>query len=91
MSMTEEILKHQLVDAEGKLSYPDEIKLALFSFAYRSFRESWKRSVFFYLCMENRKYWKPAFGFEYPSNEALEEAMKSSYMDKINRLRAIRQ
>ncbi len=78
-----QILKLPLVKADGKLSYPDEIKLALFSHAYRSFAGDWREQVFFYLCMENQRFWKPVFGFEYESNDAFEQAMKQSYLGKI--------
>jgi len=81
-----QILKMPLVEADGKFSYPEEIKQELFSFAYRSFSEEWKQSVFFYLCMENQRLWKPVFGFEYASNEAFEQAMKTSYCEKIAKL-----
>ena len=73
-----------MVDSDGKQSYPDEIKLALFSHVYNSFPENWKRDVFYYLCMENPRLWKPVFGFEYASNDEFETAMKNAYMDKIN-------
>ncbi len=78
-----QILKMPLADAEGKLSYPDDIKLDLFSHAYGCFPEAWKKSVFFYLCMEHQRFWQPVFGFEWESNNAFEQAMKSAYMAKI--------
>ena len=78
-----QILKLPLVEADGKLSYPDDIKLSLFSTAYNSFSPDWQRDVFFYLCMENQRFWKPVFGFDYPSNQAFEDAMKQSYLRKI--------
>jgi spore photoproduct lyase len=78
------VLQLPLVEADGKLSYPEQIKLELFRFAYQSL-ESWHTQVFFYLCMENPRLWKPVFGLDYPSNDAFEAAMKSSYMDKIRR------
>ena len=78
-----QILKMPLVDADGKLSYPDEIKLSLFSTVYNSFPDSWKEAVFFYLCMENRRFWKPVLGFDYTSNDEFEAAMKSAYFGKI--------
>jgi spore photoproduct lyase len=84
---TSQILKMPLVDSDGKLSYPFETKLELFAHAYQSFLD-WHDRVFFYLCMENHKLWKPVFGFEYKTNHEFEAAMKSSYMDKINRTRA---
>ncbi len=80
------ILQMPLTESDGKLSYPDEIKLALFSHAYESLA-SWKDTVFFYLCMENQRLWRPVLGVEYPSNQAFEEAMKASYLGKIRRTR----
>ncbi|MCG6862389.1 MAG: hypothetical protein LJE70_14100 [Chromatiaceae bacterium] len=78
------VLQMPLSESDGKLSYPDEIKLQLFSHAYRSLA-AWHDRVFFYLCMENNRLWLPVLGFEYPSNQALEEAMKTSYLNKIRR------
>ncbi len=76
------MLQMPLVEADGKLSYPLETKLEMFRHAYGSLK-SWHGRVFFYLCMENNRLWKPVFGYEYPSNEAFEAAMKLSYMEKI--------
>jgi spore photoproduct lyase len=81
------ILQMPFAEADGKLSYPDEIKLEMFSHAYRSLAP-WHGAVFFYLCMENQRLWGPVFGFEYPSNQAFEEAMKASYLEKIRRVGA---
>ena len=78
-----QILKMPLIETQGKLSYPDEIKLELFGHAYQSFSRDWQQKVFFYLCMEHQRFWNPVFGFEYESNEAFERAMKQSYLDKI--------
>ena len=77
-----QILKLPLVEADGKLSYPDDVKLMLFTRAYQSFPRAWKQGVFFYLCMENHRFWKPVFGFEYQSNDEFETAMKRHYMEK---------
>ncbi len=82
-----QILKLPLVEADGKLSYPDPLKLALFTHAWERFAPDWREQVFFYLCMENPRFWKPVFGFEYHSNEAFEAAMKQSYRNKIESLR----
>jgi spore photoproduct lyase len=76
------ILQMPMVEAEGKLSYPEEIKQQMFSFAYRALMP-WHGRVFFYLCMESPRLWQPVFGFDYASNEAFEEAMKGSYQQKI--------
>ncbi|HFD87550.1 MAG TPA: DNA photolyase [Gammaproteobacteria bacterium] len=78
------ILKMPLLDAEGKLSYPDDIKIALFSHAWNCFPESWRQQVFFYLCMEHQRFWEPVFGFNYKDNQAFETAMKKAYLQKIS-------
>jgi spore photoproduct lyase len=80
-----QILKMPMVDANGKQSYPDALKHTLFSHVYDSFPESWKSEVFFYLCMEHRRLWKPVFGYDYASNSELETAMKAAYLGKINK------
>ncbi|MCH8177500.1 MAG: DNA photolyase [Proteobacteria bacterium] len=79
-----QILKMPMVDTAGKQSYPVKIKLSLFSHVYNSFPASWKSDVFFYLCMENHRLWKPVFGYEYASNIEFEAAMKKAYLAKIN-------
>jgi spore photoproduct lyase len=53
----------------------------MFSHAYECFTP-WHGQVFFYLCMENQRLWRPVFGFDYSSNQAFEEAMKASYFAK---------
>ena len=78
-----QILKMPMVDTNGKQSYPDEIKHALFSHVYNSFPQGWKNDVFFYLCMEEQRLWKPVFDYDYASNSEFETAMKEAYMDKI--------
>ena len=79
------ILQMPLENAEGKLSYPFERKLELFSHAYQSF-STWHGKVFFYLCMEDKKLWEPVFGGSYSSNDEFEEGMKRAYMEKIKRI-----
>lgn len=80
------ILQMPMVESDGKLSYPEEIKLEMFSHAYQQLAP-WHDKVFFYLCMENQRLWKPVFGFEYASNDAFELAMKASYLAKIEQHR----
>ena len=80
------VLQMPMVEADGKLSYPDEIKREMFSFAYHTLAP-WHERVFFYLCMENPRLWEPIFGFDYPDNEAFEAAMKASYLEKIEQKR----
>lgn len=77
------ILKMPMVEAAGKLSYPEEIKLEMFSHAYDSFTQQWQNEVFFYLCMEAHNMWQPVFGYHYQSNDDFEQAMKSSYLKTI--------
>jgi spore photoproduct lyase len=80
------ILKMELIESDGKLSYPDELKIEMFSHLSQSFSPSWHRETFFYLCMENRRLWEPVFGYQYDSNEQFEQAMKQSYIEKIKEI-----
>ncbi len=82
-NIASQILKMPFSDAQGKMSYPDDLKTEMFSHAYRCFPQVWKEQVFFYLCMEAQELWKPVFGFSYESNDEFEAAMKKSYLDKI--------
>ena len=82
-----QILKMPLVEAAGKLSYPEEIKMELFRFAYQALRP-WHDRVFFYLCMEHPDLWQKVLGHGYSSNQQFETAMKEHYTAKIARLRA---
>jgi len=77
------ILKMSMIGTAGKLSYPPETKMELFSHAYDSFSQQWHDNVFFYLCMEDHALWKRVFAYEYQSNEEFELAMKSNYLHKI--------
>ncbi len=81
-----QILKMPMVEAAGKLSYPDAIKIEMFSHAYTGLTP-WHDQVFFYLCMESPTLWQPVFGFEYADNGALEQVMKQSYLAKIEQRR----
>lgn len=74
-----------LSDANGKQSYPLEVKKEMFKHAYESFKP-WHKEVYFYLCMEDVSLWKEVFGYEYISNNQMEEFMKMSYMNKIRKL-----
>ncbi len=80
------ILQMPLTECDGKRSYPEEIKLAMFKHAYQSL-QPWHNKVFFYLCMENQRLWQPVFGYEYESNQAFELAMKRAYLEKIESAR----
>ncbi|WP_306529088.1 spore photoproduct lyase family protein [Campylobacter sp.] len=76
------ILQMPLADANGKLSYPPQIKRELFKFAADALFP-WRERVFFYLCMEDASLWREVLGCEYESNDAFEEAMKAAYFAKI--------
>jgi spore photoproduct lyase len=78
-----------LVESDGKLSYPEAIKLEMFSLAHESL-SLWHGEVFFYLCMENQRLWRPVFGFDYASNDEFEQAMKRSYLAKIEQRRRVK-
>jgi len=82
------ILQMPLVESDGKLSYPEALKLDLFGTAYHGLA-AWHGQVFFYLCMENQRLWRPVFGFDYASNSEFEQAMKGSYLDKIEQRRRV--
>lgn len=77
------ILQMPFEDINGKKSYPIEIKKEMFQTLYKSFTP-WHHKVYFYLCMEAHSLWKDVFGYEYGSNNQMEEMMKMSYMEKIN-------
>ncbi|MEA1917858.1 MAG: hypothetical protein U9N42_10100 [Campylobacterota bacterium] len=76
------ILQMPFVNANGKLSYPLGIKKEMFKHAYDNLKE-WHNEVFFYMCMEDESLWLDVFGYEYKSNNQMEEMMKNSYMNKI--------
>ena len=70
-------------DANGKSSYPDEIKVEMFKHAYSSFAP-WHKSVFFYLCMEDHEMWGKTFGYNYATNNDFERAMLGAYCKSIS-------
>lgn len=72
-----------VTDPHGKLTYADDIKLAMFKTIYRAFRP-WHDEVFFYLCMEKAELWQKTFGFVYPDNTAFEHDFGHKVMAKIN-------
>jgi spore photoproduct lyase len=76
------VLQIPLSNASGKLSYPFETKKKIFKFAYDSLKE-WHKEVFFYMCMEDHKLWSEVFGYEYATNNQMEDMMKMSYINKI--------
>ena len=67
---------------EGKMTYPDHLKEKLFGHAYRAF-SPWHGKVFFYLCMEESKFWETTFGEQFPDNEAFEQALLESARAKL--------
>ena len=81
------ILQMPTEDCAGKLSYPLEIKKEIFSSIYEAFPDSWKDSVFFYMCMEHIDLWPSVFGRSYDSNEQFEADMLETYHKKISQIR----
>jgi len=72
-----------LVDnPEGKLTYPDGIKLELFSHAWQCFTP-WHNQVFFYLCMEEAKFWQSTLGRVYGSNDEFEQDLLECVFAKL--------
>ncbi|RMH70424.1 MAG: DNA photolyase [Gemmatimonadetes bacterium] len=69
-------------DPLGKLTYSDEIKIALFRTLYQAFTP-WQEEVFFYLCMEKASIWKALFGTVYESNEQFEQEFGRHTLKKI--------
>ena len=68
------ILQTDLVkDPHGKLTYPDDLKVAMFSTMYRALAP-WRGRVFMYLCMEKPAIWDRAFGWRFGSNDEFEQA-----------------
>ena len=68
------ILQSELVkDPHGKLTYPDDLKVEMFSTMYRALAP-WRGRVFMYLCMEKAAIWDRAFGWRFDSNEEFERA-----------------
>ncbi len=81
--MKTKILQIPFETINGKQSYPMETKKEMFKSIYDAFNP-WHKDVYFYLCMEAHTLWKDVFGFEYASNNQMEDMMKMSYMAKIN-------
>ncbi|MBF8269850.1 MAG: hypothetical protein HW386_1559 [Gammaproteobacteria bacterium] len=67
---------------EDKLTYPDPIKTQLFRHAYNAFA-AWHQRVFFYLCMEEARFWDQSFGYRYPDNATMEAALIQSAWSKL--------
>lgn len=82
------ILQMPFADANGKFSYSLETKKEMFKHAYETFKP-WHKEVYFYLCMEDESLWKEVFGYEYSSNNQMEDFMKTHYMDKISKNRTL--
>jgi spore photoproduct lyase len=84
--MKTKILQMPFETINGKQSYSLATKKEMFKHCYESFA-SWHGKVYFYLCMEAHSLWKDVFGYEYSSNNQMEDMMKMSYWNKINKLR----
>jgi len=84
--MKTKILQMPFETINGKQSYSIETKKEMFKHLYDSFKP-WHGKVYFYMCMEAHSLWKDVFGYEYSSNNQMEDMMKMSYMDKIKALK----
>ncbi|MBN2801651.1 MAG: hypothetical protein JXR91_01015 [Deltaproteobacteria bacterium] len=82
-AMKSRVLEFAFNNIANKFSYSTDIKEKMFSHAYEAL-EPWHDKVFFYMCMEDIVLWKKVFGYEYENNDLLEDAMKKSYMNKVN-------
>ena len=71
-----------VANPEGKLTYPENIKVALFSHVYNRFT-AWHDRVFFYLCMEDPVFWDRAFGWRFADNETMEARLLESAWSKL--------
>ena len=69
-------------DPHGKLSYPDAIKIELFSAMYKAFKP-WRNRVFQYLCMERATFWHEVIGWAYPTNDHFSSAFAHGVWNKI--------
>ena len=74
-----------LVEAAGKYSYTLDMKREMFSTVFSFFPESFRKSVFFYLCMEDPSLWKPCLGREYSCDREFELDMKRHYLASVAR------
>lgn len=81
--MESKILQMPLADAEGKFSYPLDVKRRIFGSVYNRFSEKWRDMVYFYMCMEEKSLWKDIFGREYRNNDEFEKDMNDHYIRKI--------
>ncbi len=77
------ITQMSFVDASGKSSYAESIKVEMFKSAYESF-SPWHKKVFFYLCMESHEMWAKCFGYQYSTNNDFERAMLGAYAQKLD-------
>ena len=84
--MKTKILQMPFETINGKQSYSIETKKEMFKHCYDSF-SSWHGKVYFYMCMEAHSLWKDVFGYEFASNNQMEDMMKISYWSKINNLK----
>lgn len=78
------ILQMPMSEIAGKYSYPEDVKVEIFSHAYQSFGQNWKDNLFFYFCMEPKQIWSKVFGYDFDDNDHFEQTMKDRYLEKIN-------
>ncbi|MFQ5604000.1 MAG: radical SAM protein [bacterium] len=81
---TKTLQMEMVPDPHGKLTYPDDIKIALFKTMYQAFRP-WHGKVFMYLCMEKAAIWQATFGFVYQTNDEFEQDFGQKVLLKLHK------
>ncbi len=69
-------------DHHGKLTYPEEQKVELFSTLYGAL-EPWHEGVFFYLCMEPKPIWERSLGFCHADSLSFEVAFAERFRRSV--------
>ncbi len=78
------ILQMEFVKApHNKWTYPEALKIEMFQTQYQAL-SGWHGKIFFYLCMEEAKFWDAVFGEHYATNELFESEMLRNCFEKIS-------
>ncbi len=68
---------------DNKITYTKDIRVKLYDVAFQAL-ESWKDSVFIYLCMEFDELWNRYFEYTYTSHKEFNDALNDSAFKKIH-------
>ena len=78
------VLQMSLVeDPQGKLTYPLDTRVELYSTLYRAM-QPWQRKVFVFLCMETDPVWQAVFGGAISVHDELERLFYSHHRSAIS-------